>query len=71
MKPKKIDTQKVIEAWLDAGGNVSQTARIIGVSRVTIYKHLARRQMSKAGLINWPEVIAASKKSKTKPKKEV
>lgn len=40
-----IDDQAVEEAFNHCRGNVSATARLLGVSRTTVYKHLRRLEM--------------------------
>ncbi|MDD5204788.1 MAG: helix-turn-helix domain-containing protein [Desulfobacterales bacterium] len=38
--PKKIKKRKLVDAIRRAGGNQSEAARILGVSRVTVWKQI-------------------------------
>jgi transcriptional regulator of acetoin/glycerol metabolism len=45
-----IDRSRLIQAYQQAGGNISAAARLLGIHRATFYRHLQRLGLTRRNL---------------------
>ena len=54
--PQPLTTERLRRAYRQAGGNITQAARLLGVHKVTLYRHMKALGISRADLAGQPAV---------------
>ena len=61
MSPQELTTERLVQAYQRAAGNLTRAARFLGVHRATLYRHMQTLGLTRDDLAAAPTTTGAKK----------